>query len=80
VLVKSREITGRTQNPAVVAGGGGWVKTTENKKIGPGCSSNLVFLLSASSCDTEGGKNKIEQGWQVTLTVKLSKGRSVGAG
>ncbi len=36
VLVKRREMTVRTQNPAAPWRlGGGWVKTTENKKLAP---------------------------------------------
>jgi hypothetical protein len=70
VLAKSRE-TGRTQNPAVVAGGR---RGKDDRKFGTGCSSNLVFLLPAYTCDTERRKSKREQGWQVTLTVKLRQG------
>ncbi len=33
----------------------------KQKKISPGCSFNLVFLLSASTCDTERRKSKREQ-------------------
>jgi hypothetical protein len=53
VLAKSREMTGRAQYPAVVAGGRRG-KDDRKQKIGPGCSSTYFsFSLSLPATQRE---------------------------